>query len=116
MPPRQQTHLNMKKEIKINGVTYTLKNSLRNHFIFEEITGHGFNINKTIDWITFFYSTLLAGNETFGLLFEDFVALCDEHPGAFKEFQQFIVECSQIEAQKATNNDVKKKTIQKRKK
>lgn len=106
----------MKKEIKINGITYTLKNSLRNHFVFEEITGHGFNVNKTIDWITFFYSTLLANNETFSLVFEDFVALCDEYPEAFKEFQQFIVECSQIEAQRATNNDVKKKTNPKRKK
>lgn len=106
----------MKKEIKINGVTYTLKNSLRNHFIFEEITGHNFNVNKTFDWIAFFYSTLLGNNEKFGMEFNDFVSLCDEQPEVFTEFQQFIVDISKIEAQKAANNDVKKKTNPKRKK
>lgn len=116
MPPRQQTHLNMEKEIKINGVTYTLKNSLRNHFIFEELTGRNFNVSKTLDWLTLFYSTLLANNENFSMKFEDFVSLCDEQPEVFKEFQQFIVDVSKIEAQKTADGNVKKKTIPKRKK
>lgn len=106
----------MKKEIKINGVTYTLKNSLRNQFIFEELAGHNFNVNKTIDWVMLFYSTLLANNENFSMDFDTFVTLCDEHPETFKEFQQFIIDASQTEAQRATSNDVKKKTNPMRKK
>lgn len=106
----------MKKEIKIDGVTYALKNSLRNHFIFEEITGHIFSVNKTFDWIALFYSTLLANNEGFSMEFNDFVSLCDSQPEIFVEFQRFIVNVSKLEAQKVANDDVKKKTVSKRKK
>lgn len=115
MPP-DQTHLDMKREIKINGAIYTLRNSLRNHFIFEEIVKRTFNVNKTFDWIALFYATLLANNESFSMGFDGFVSLCDEHPEAFKEFQQFIVDASKIEAQKTADDDVKKKTNPKRKK
>lgn len=105
----------MERNIEINGVTYMLKNSLRNHFIFEETTGHSFNVNKTFDWIVFFYSTLLGNNEKFYMDFGEFVLLCDENPEIFTEFLQFIIDSSKQEAQKA-NNDTKKKTNQKRKK
>nr|DAK61239.1 MAG TPA: Paired amphipathic helix protein [Caudoviricetes sp.] len=106
----------MKKEIKINGVTYTLRNSLRNYFIFEEIVKRTFNVNKTFDWIALFYSTLLANNESFNMEFDGFVSLCDEHPELFAEFQQFIIDVSKIDAQRTANNDVKKKMNPKRKK
>lgn len=106
----------MKKEIKINGVTYTLKNSLRNLFIFEGVTNRTFNVKRTFDWIVLFYSTLLANNESFNMELDHFISLCDEHPEAFKEFQQFIIDASRTEAQRATNNDVKKKTNPRRKK
>ncbi|WP_455671697.1 hypothetical protein [Phocaeicola sp.] len=106
----------MKREIKINGVAHTLKDNLKSHFIFEEIAKRPFNVNKTFDWVALFYSTLLANNESFDMEFTAFVSLCDDHPEIFKEFQQFIVDASKLEAQKAVNNDVKKKTIPKRKK
>lgn len=99
----------MKKEIKVEGVTYVLKNSLRNHFIFEEITGHIFSVNKTFAWIALFYSTLMANNEGFSMEFNDFVSLCDNQPEIFVEFQRFIIDVSKLEAQKAANNDVKKR-------
>lgn len=109
----------MTRTITINGVTYTLKYTLRSLFIFEEIAGRSFNIDKLMDWVLWFYATLIANNKNFGLGFDAFVSLCDEHPELFNEFKQLIADWTQLEAQRAANqsgaDDVKKKTKTKRK-
>lgn len=104
----------MIRTITINGVTYTLKYTLKSLFIFEELAGRPFNINKLMDWVLWFYTTLIANNKNFGLGFDDFVSLCDEHPELFNEFKKFITDWTKLEAQTAANqsgtDEVKKKT------
>ena len=109
----------MVRTITINGVDYTLKYTLRSLFIFEELTNRQFNIDKLMDWMIWFYSTLIANNKNFGIGFDDFVSICDEHPELFNEFKQFVTDWTQQEAQKAANqsgaSEVKKKMIRTKK-
>lgn len=109
----------MTNQILINGVKYTLKYSLRNLFVFEEITNRPFVFGKIIDEILLFYSTLLANNESFSMEFDKFVELCDDQPNLYNEFKNFYVDNLKIDAQKFVNEEgknVKKKTRAKPKK
>lgn len=106
----------MTKQILINGTSYTLRYTLKNYFMFEELTNRPFVFGKLVDEILLFYSTLLANNEYFSLEFEEFIALCDDNPNLYNEFKVFYVACLKLEAQKLTTedaNNVKKKKKQK---
>ena len=85
------------KKITINGLEYTLRNILRNFFVYEEIKGAPFTFGKLIDEYLLFYCTLLANNETFSMSFADFIDVCDANPSLFSEYKKFVV--SELEKQ-----------------
>lgn len=100
------------KKITINGLEYTLRNILRNFFIYEEIKGAPFAFGKLIDEYLLFYSTLLANNETFSMSFADFINVCDANPSLFSEYKTFVVSELEKQAQYAsseTDKSTKKK-------
>ena len=94
------------KKITINGLEYTLRNILRNFFVYEEIKGAPFTFGKLIDEYLLFYCTLLANNETFSMSFADFIDVCDANPSSELEKQaQF--------ASKETDKSTKKREADK---
>lgn len=99
------------KKITINKIEYTLKNVLRNFFVYEEIKGVPFAFGKLVDEYLLFYSTLIANNETFSMPFSDFIDLCDTDPKLFAEYKEFVVSELQKQAQtaKQESNTTKKK-------
>lgn len=99
------------KKITINKIEYTLKNVLRNFFVYEEIKGVPFAFGKLVDEYLLFYSTLIANNETFSMPFADFIDLCDNDPKLFAEYKEFVVSELQKQAQtaKQESNTTKKK-------
>lgn len=77
--------------IKINGVEYKLKYTLRALFVFEKITGAAFAIESTLDYYILFYSVLLANNQdTFKLTFDEFIDICDNDSSLFFKFSNFL--------------------------
>ena len=102
-------------EITLNGKDYILKYTLRAFFIFENITGAPFQPGKSLDEYILFYSFLLAGNkDSFTMDFEAFIELCETDLSIFDQFKEFISNEMKLRSQLA-ENDVKKKTPQKRK-
>lgn len=99
------------KKITINKIEYTLKNVLRNFFVYEEIKGVPFAFGKLVDEYLLFYCTLIANNETFSMPFADFIDLCDTDPKLFAEYKEFVVSELQKQAQtaKQESNTTKKK-------
>ena len=58
------------KEVTINGATYGLEYNLRSLFIYEEIAGHPYKGDKTIDNYMLMYAMLQANNKDFSLSFD----------------------------------------------
>ncbi|MBC8603160.1 hypothetical protein H8784_15725 [Parabacteroides acidifaciens] len=78
--------------IKIGDNEYILKYTVRALFIYERITGLSFSPDKLINEYTLMYAILIANNNNFNLMFEDFISLCDENPGIFLEFRRWLLD------------------------
>lgn len=74
------------RTVTIGGVEYKLAYNLRSLFIYEEITGHPYKGEKTIDSYILLFSMLQANNEDFSMTFDEFINACDEDMGIFQEF------------------------------
>ena len=64
-------------EVKIKGVSYKIRYTLRALFIFENITGKSFNVESSMEQFLFYYSILLANNPGTTLSFDDFIDACE---------------------------------------
>lgn len=104
----------MTTTIKIKNVQYVLKYTLRMFFLFENIANKPFAFGKLLDEYLLFYSCLIANNEGFSMLFDDFITLCDSDPGLFRAFSQFVLKEIELQAQANTSESepVKKKPKQ----
>lgn len=78
------------KEVTINGATYGLEYNLRSLFIYEEIAGHPYKGDKTIDNYMLMYAMLQANNKDFSLSFEELIDACDEDMGIFQVFVEVV--------------------------
>lgn len=74
------------RTVTIGGVEYKLAYNLRSLFIYEEIAGHPYKGEKTIDSYVLLFSMLQANNEGFSLTFDEFIDACDEDMSIFQEF------------------------------
>lgn len=77
-------------EIIIKGQTYKAKYSIRALFIFEQMTGKLFSLEKIMDYYIFYYSMILANNPDCKLLFDEFIDECDENPEIGKQFSSYL--------------------------
>lgn len=80
------------KTIKINGVDYKIKYTIRALFIFEQITGKSFQLNSLLDNYVFFYSMILANNKDNPLNWDDFINAIDEDPTLFAKMSDILNE------------------------
>ncbi|WP_080902951.1 hypothetical protein [Parabacteroides sp. Marseille-P3160] len=79
-------------KIKIRGVEYELRYSLRALFIYEQITGKRYEEgDASVNDFLLFYSYLLASNKNFPLDdFDAFIDVCDEDPTLYATFAKWI--------------------------
>lgn len=78
------------KTIKINGVDYKIKYTIRALFIFEQITGKAFKIENLLDNYIFFYSMILANNPDNILDWDVFLNCIDDNPNLFQEMNDIV--------------------------
>lgn len=78
----------MKVEIKNREIE--LKYSFRAYMIFEQITDHSFTGGNLSDFITLFYSVLMASDRELTTDFDDFVDWLDENPDKLNEFTEWL--------------------------
>lgn len=74
------------RTVAINGVVYKLAYNLRSLFIFEEITGHPYKGEKTMENYLLLFAMLQANNEEFVMSFDELINACDEDMAIFDEF------------------------------
>lgn len=77
--------------IKINGIDYQLKYTIRGLFIFEKIADATFTGKSLLEYYILFYSILLANNQdTFRITFDEFLNECDNDSTLFPQFLTFL--------------------------
>ncbi len=98
-------------EITIQDKTYKIKYSIRALFIFEQLTGKSFSLDSLMNQYVFYYSMILANNPECTLTFDMFVDECDENATLTVDFQKYITEVFEKQAQlnKVSEDDAKKK-------
>lgn len=96
------------RTVTIGGVEYKLAYNLRSLFIYEEIAGHPYKGEKTIDSYVLLFSMLQANNEGFSLTFDEFIDACDEDMSIFQEFALVLEDYSKRMSSYVEN---KKKTV-----
>lgn len=78
--------------ITIGNEVYELKYTVRALFVYEQITGLPFAPDKLINEYTLMYAILLANNERFNLVFDEFIALCDNDQNIFLNFRIWLLD------------------------
>lgn len=86
-------------EITIKDRTYKVKYSIRCLFVFEQLTGNTFKLEKLMDEYVLFYAMILANNPDTTLTFNDFIDECDDNPSLVIKLQQYITEVFAMQSQ-----------------
>lgn len=79
-------------KIKIKGVEYNIKYTVRAMFIFEQITNRAFEVKSVLDNHLFFYSLILANNKDTALEWEEFLDAVDEDPDLIASLNKVIMD------------------------
>lgn len=77
-------------KLTINNHEYEFKYTIRAMFIYEQITGHSFNIDTTLDQYIFMYSMLLANNPDNIVSWDDFIDELDNNPKLMFDFLDYL--------------------------
>ena len=96
-------------KIKINNTEYTIKNTIRSMFIWEQITGRLFELKNTMDFYIYYYSILMASNPECDLTFDDFINICDNDQTVLVELQNCLNKLTAIQNQLKTEGDSSEK-------
>lgn len=96
-------------EITIKEQTYKVKYSIRALFVFEQLTGKSFVLEKMMDFYIFYYAMILANNPDCNLLFDEFIDQCDENPEISKQFQIYLEDYFKKQSQLLPEESSKKK-------
>lgn len=78
------------KTVTINGKEWKLAYNLRSLFIYEQIAGHPYTGEKTMDNYLLLYAMLQANNESFSMTADEFIDACDEDMGIFQVFVEVM--------------------------
>lgn len=76
--------------VTISGKEYKLAYNLRGLFVYEEIAGHPYKGEKTIDTYVLLYAMLQANNEDFSMTFDELIEACDEDMNIFGTFGEVL--------------------------
>jgi len=82
------------KTIKIKGIDYKVKYTIRALFLMEQITGKTFEIKKLLDNYLFFYCMILANNKDKEKIlgWDDFLDALDSDPELMKQLTEIQIE------------------------
>lgn len=80
------------RTVMIGGVEYKLAYNLRSLFTYEEIAGHPYKGEKTMDTYVLFFSMLMANNSEFSITFDEFIEACDNDMGLYQTFVEVVEE------------------------
>lgn len=80
------------RKVMIRGKEYKLAYNLRTLFTYEEIAGHPYKGEKTIDVYLLFFSMLMANNPEFSMAFDEFIEVCDEDMNLYQSFVEVVEE------------------------
>ena len=81
--------------------------NLKGLFVYEEIAGHPYKGEKTIDTYMLLYAMLIANNEGFAMEFDAFIEACD----ADMDIYQTFIEVMNDEAKRVSAYQDKKKAM-----
>lgn len=80
------------RKVSIKGVDFKLAYNLRTLFTYEEIVGHPYKGEKTMDTYLLFFSMLMANNTEFSMTFNEFIDACDEDMNLYQSFVEVVEE------------------------
>ena len=95
------------REITINGNVYKLAYNLKGLFTYEEMAGHPYKGEKTIDTYLLLYAMLIANNQGFAMEFDALIEACDKDMDIYHTF----VEVLNDEAKRVSAYQDKKKVM-----
>ena len=78
------------RKVSIRGKEYRLAYNLRGLFVYEEIAGHPYKGEKTMDTYVLLYAMLQANNEDFSMTFDELIDACDEDMNVFGVFAEVM--------------------------
>lgn len=78
------------RKVSIKGAEYKLAYNLRSLFVYEEIAGHPYKGEKTMDTYVLLFAMLQANNEDFSMTFDELIDACDEDMGIFGVFGEVM--------------------------
>lgn len=93
--------------VLIEGKEYKLVYNLKGLFTYEEMAGHPYRGEKTIDTYLLLYSMLIANNADFAMEFDAFIDVCDSDMSIYRAF----VEVMNNEAKRVSAFNDKKKAM-----
>lgn len=96
------------KSVEINGIVFKLAYNLKSLFTYEEITGHPYKGDRTIDIYLLMYSMLIANNNDFSMDFDEFIGKCDED---YTLYQTFVEVMEDESKRMSAFKDSKKKVM-----
>lgn len=80
----------IREVISIKGKEYSLRYTIRNMIMYEEIAGVPFNPSKTLNVLLFVFCVLVCNNPDFRLGLNEFVDACDEDPSIFRAYSDWM--------------------------
>ena len=78
------------RTVEIKGNVYKLVYNLKGLFTYEEMAGHPYKGDKTIENYMLMYAMLQANNKDFSLSFDGLIDACDEDMGIFQVFVEVV--------------------------
>lgn len=80
----------IREVISIKGKEYSLRYTIRNMIMYEEIAGVPFNPSKTLNVLLFVFCVLVCNNPDFRLGLKEFVDACDEDPSILRTYSDWM--------------------------
>lgn len=93
--------------VTIKGKEYKVAYNLKGLFTYEEMVGHPYKGEKTIDSYLLLYSMLIANNRDFAMEFDEFIEECDKDMDIYRTYLEVLNEES---IRVSAYNDKKKAT------
>lgn len=74
------------RTVTIDGKAYKCVYNLKGLFVYEEMAGHPYKGEKTIDTYLLLYAMLVGNNEGFAMEFDAFIEACDADLNIYQTF------------------------------
>ena len=78
------------RTVTIGGKVWKCVYNLKGLFVYEEMAGHPYKGEKTIDTYMLLYAMLIANNEGFAMELDAFIEACDEDLNIYQTFVEVM--------------------------